>query len=326
MFAEPVTLTPRTQTLSKEQISSIRNGQMVSISCGAPKNILVELAEISANINSCKLLLRLNDDFTPSENAVFGIDIFKFLPSIRHISILCFRNEDLANIDGLAAIQNLQSFSIDGHLKSKMDFSVLRQFKQLSDLSINGVILPEKYYDIINQNKLKRLVLRKLELSCLTPQTDLVELEILNDLADEERMSTLFPNLRQLSIISCRKLKDFAFISPLRHLEWLSMNTISGLTILPEILAESLHTLQLINCKNLSNIQQIYSLLQLKRLAITYSKINHDELNRIFTHLALENFYFESDKNKINEQFRILAEEYRIESHMLYNSLPARLD
>ena len=97
------------------------------------------------------------------------------------------------------------------------------------------------------------------------------------------------------------------------------MNTVSGLAVLPEILADSLHTLQLVNCNNLSDIHSIYSLQNLKRLALTYSKVNPEELGKILSHLALENFYFESDKYKINEQFRKLAAKYQVESHMLYN-------
>lgn len=320
MCIEPVTLTPNTKTLSKEQISFIQHHRMVSISCGTSKDILLALAkEVVDIIDNFKIILHLNDDFTRNESIVWGMDIFEFLPNVQHINILCFRYEELKHIEGLAYIHNLQSFSIDGNLKSKMDFSVLRKFRKLLNLSINGTILNEKYYDIINQNNLNRLSLRKIHLSYLTPQFDLSELEIIHDLVDAEKMGILFPNIRHLSIANCKKLKDFNFISSLHHLEQLYINTVSGLAVLPEILADSLHTLQLVNCKNLYDIHSIYSLQNLKRLALTYSKVNPEELDKILSQLTLENFYFESDKHKINEQFRKLAAKYQVESHMLYN-------
>ena len=320
MRIEPVTLTPSTKTLSKEQIFSIQYHRIISISCGISKDILLELAkEVFDIIDELKLILYLNDDFTCNKSIVWGIDIFEFLPNIQHISILCFRYEELKYIEGLAYIHNLKSFSIDGNLKSKMDFSVLRKFRKLLSLSINGTNFNEKYYDIINQNNLTQLSLRKIHLSYLTPQFSLTELEIIHDLVDAEKIGILFPNIRHLNIANCRKLKDFRFISSLHHLELLYMNTVSGLTVLPEIQADSLHTLQLVNCKNLYDIHSIYPLQNLKRLALTYSKVNPDELDKILSRLTLENFYFESDKNKINEQFRKLVAKYQVESHMLYN-------
>lgn len=96
------------------------------------------------------------------------------------------------------------------------------------------------------------------------------------------------------------------------NLERLDINTVKGLISIPKLKSDTLHTLQILNCKNLEDISDIYTLKKLKNLAITFSKVDFQNISDVFSKLSLQNFYFLSNKNKENEMFENLATKHKV--------------
>ena len=311
MSSTPIRLNTKTKELSVSHISSIRQNKRISICNGVPKNIMAKLASIVSDIDGLNLLLVLEDDFYADENTILDFEILKFLPNIKNIQILSFRCKPLNNIEDLAYLNDIKLFGIAGNLGKKIDFSVLQKFNNLSALSIDNTILDEKYYGIINNKNITELSLRKLQLSSLDNNPNLQKLEILNELSNAEDMASKFPNIRKLSLTNCKKLLDFSFISDCLNLYDLYINSVPGLTAIPDIQFAKLHTLWLLNCKKLENIHLLYRLSTLKRLAITFAKITPEDLDNIFSALKLEHFYFMSENKASNKRFEELAEKYQ---------------
>lgn len=311
MSSTPIRLNTKTKELSVSHISSIRQNKRISICNGVPKNIMAKLASIVSDIDGLNLLLVLEDDFYADENTILDFEILKFLPNIKNIQILSFRCKPLNNIEDLAYLNDIKLFGIAGNLGKKVDFSVLQKFNNLSALSIDNTILDEKYYGIINNKNITELSLRKLQLSSLDKNPNLQKLEILNELSNAEDMASKFPNIRKLSLTNCKKLLDFSFISNCLNLYDLYINSVPGLTAIPDIQFAKLHTLWLLNCKKLENIHLLYRFSTLKRLAITFAKITPEDLDNIFSALKLEHFYFMSENKASNKRFEELAEKYQ---------------
>ena len=311
MSSTPIRLNTKTKELSVSHISSIRQNKRISICNGVPKNIMAKLASIVSDIDGLNLLLVLEDDFYADENTILDFEILKFLPNIKNIQILSFRCKPLNNIEDLAYLNDIKLFGIAGNLGKKVDFSVLQKFNNLSALSIDNTILDEKYYGIINNKNITELSLRKLQLSSLDKNPNLHKLEILNELSNAEDMASKFPNIRKLSLTNCKKLLDFSFISNCLNLYDLYINSVPGLTAIPDIQFAKLHTLWLINCQKMENIHLLYRSSTLKRLAITFAKITPEDLDNIFSALKLEHFYFMSENKASNKRFEELAEKYQ---------------
>ena len=85
----------------------------------------------------------------------------------------------------------------------------------------------------------------------------LKNLEVLNELIDEQTLASKFPNISYLTLINCRKLSDFHLFSNCLNLEGLDINSVKGLTSIPRFKSDKLHTLQILNCKNLEDIPYI---------------------------------------------------------------------
>lgn len=143
-------------------------------------------------------------------------------------------------------------------------------------------------------------------------KSSIKNLEVLNELIDEQTLASKFPNISYLTLINCRKLSDFSFISNCLNLEGLDINSVKGLTSIPRFKSDKLHTLQILNCKNLEDITHIYNLKKLKNLAITFSKVDFESIINIFSKMSLHNFYFLSSKNKENEIFDKLTIEHKV--------------
>lgn len=307
-----VRLTPDTDNLSFDVISSIRRNQSFSIYGGIQKNILPDLIKTVKEMGGMKLVMILEEEF--SDNGfINGLDILEFLPSVEHLAILAHKTNPLANIDAINYISNLKSFSISGYLKKNMDLSPLGKFNEISNLHIDNLIFQDKYNDILNRNPIECLSLRKIDLSGLNKKSSLQNLTVLNELAEAQQLAWKFPNIRELSIINGKKLLDFSFLSDCLNLARLDMNTVKGLTTIPNLKLGKLHTLQMFNCQNLENIDYVYEIKNLKNLAITFSKVNLENINRVFSKLSLQKFYFVSNKNKENLIFKDLASKYNVQ-------------
>ena len=154
--------------------------------------------------------------------------------------------------------------------------------------------------------------MRKISLADLDGKNSVKNLEIFNELTSERALVLKFPNLSRLALNNCKKLSGFSFLSSCLNLERLDINGVKGLNSLPRLKPDRLHTLQILNCKNLENLSHIYDLANLKNLAVTFSKVKFDDISGVFSKLSLRNFYFISSKNKENEMFENLALKHKI--------------
>ena len=193
-----------------------------------------------------------------------------------------------------------------------MDFSPLRKFNKLSSLHINDLILPSEYCDIINDNPIESLSLRRISLADLDGKNSVKNIEIFNELTGERTLAFKFPNLSRLALNNCKKLSGFSFLSDCLNLERLDINGVKGLNSLPRLKPDRLHTLQILNCKNLEDVSRVYDLKNLKNLVVTFSKVKFEDISGVFSKLLLRNFYFISSKNKENEMFENLALKHKI--------------
>jgi len=154
-----VRLTTNTRDLSDDVVFSIKKNKSLSIYGGIQKNILLDLAEIIKNIDGFKLIVILEDN--SSNDSINGLDVLSFLPSVHHLDILVHQAAPLSHIDTLGRIDDLRTFTISGNLNKNIDFSPLRKFDKISSLYVNDLVFPDKYYDIINNNPIENLSLRK---------------------------------------------------------------------------------------------------------------------------------------------------------------------
>ncbi|MFC2427981.1 MAG: hypothetical protein ACFNTA_03265 [Campylobacter sp.] len=127
------------------------------------KEISPYLAQILKDVDDFRLIIVLEDDLSGGDS-VKGLDILKFLPNINHLNILSHQATPLSDIGVLKYLNELRTFELSGYLRKSMDFSPLRKFNKLSGLHINDLILPSEYYDIINDNSIENLSLRKISL------------------------------------------------------------------------------------------------------------------------------------------------------------------
>ena len=306
-----VRLTADTQTLSCDEILSIGENKSLSVYSGIRKEILPDLAQILKDVDDFRLIIVLEDDLSGGD-FVKGLDILKFLPNISHLNILAHQATPLCDIGALNHVNELRTFDLSGYLRKSMDFSPLRKFNKLPGLHINDLILPSGYYGIINDNPIESLSLRKISFAYLDGKNSVKNLEIFNELTSERALVLKFPNLSRLALNNCKKLSGFSFLSSCLNLERLDINGVKGLNSLPRLKPDRLHTLQILNCKNLENLSHIYDLANLKNLAVTFSKVKFDDISGVFSKLSLRNFYFISSKNKENEMFENLALKHKI--------------
>lgn len=306
-----VRLTADTQTLSCDEILSIGENKSLSVYSGIRKEILPDLAQILKDVDDFRLIIVLEDDLSGGD-FVKGLDILKFLPNISHLNILAHQATPLCDIGALNHVNELRTFDLSGYLRKSMDFSPLRKFNKLPGLHINDLILPSEYYGIINDSPIESLSLRKISLADLDGKNSVKNLEIFNELTSERALVLKFPNLSRLALNNCKKLSGFSFLSSCLNLERLDINGVKGLNSLPKLKPNRLHTLQILNCKNLEDISHIYDLANLKNLAVTFSKVKFEDISCVFSKLPLRNFYFISSKNKENEMFENLALKHKI--------------
>lgn len=211
-------LTINTNNLSDDIISSIKRNKSLSIYSGVQKNVLIDLVKIIKNINGFKLVIILEDS-NLINNSINGLDILEFLPSINHLHILVHQTTPLLNIDALEYVDNLRTFSVSGNLNKNIDFSPLRKFVRLSSLHINDLIFSDKYYDIINNNPIESLSLRKISLSHLNEKSSIKNLEDITHIYNLKKLKNLAITFSKvdfesiINIFSKMSLHNFYFLS-----------------------------------------------------------------------------------------------------------------
>lgn len=303
-----------TKILDDKILEGIKKYQLISIRSSIPKHILEELLclEIVHN-GDIRLSITCDLNIVSTNDYICNLDILPYFPKISKLTILSHSSVPLSNIDNIQYLDTLQSFSLSGFLKNiKLDV-LLKFLGEIEYLNIDNMIVQQKYYDIINNNPLKELCLRKLDLQNIEQNFNLKKLVIYNDLLNAELLSKKFPNLTELKLINCSKITNFSFLQTLNNIECINFNGVKGMTVFPIIPNNNLKSLSILHAKHFTGFQYPIILEHLEYLALTFTKINLNDIELIFQNTSLKKFHFLSEKEKIEQDIVKLVEKYGVD-------------
>ncbi len=199
-----------------------------------------------------------------------NFDFFRYLPSVKKLSISSYMTKDFSPIKNYV---DLEELSI-GETKSKaIKVNFIEHFKNLKSFYNDGM---KKGFEVLaNSHKLEQLTLRgvKLEsLDFLIPLSKLRKIELLYGSYENITALTKIVNLQRLEISRVRKIEDFSFLNKLSALESLTIEGQTSLNKLPNL--ENIINLEYLgisNNRNLNDISNIEKLKSIKVLWLSYS-------------------------------------------------------
>lgn len=302
-----------TKILDDKILEGIKKYQLISIRSSIPKHILEELLclEIVHN-GDIRLSITCDLNIVSTNDYVCNLDILPYFPKISKLTIFSHSSVPLSNIDNIQYLDTLQSFSLSGFLKNiKLD--VLRKFLgEIEYLNIDNMIVQQKYYDIINNNQLKELCLKKLDLQNIEQNCNLKKLVIYNDLLNAELLSEKLPNLTELKLINCRKITNFSFLETLNNIEYITFNSVKGMDIFPNIINNKLKSLSILHGKHFLGFDASSNLKHLEYLKLTFTKININDIELIFQNAPIKQFIFISEGEKKEKEVIELCKKYKV--------------
>ncbi len=259
-----------------------------------------------------KLLLMCDFAVAPQQGILHNLDMLPLFADAASLAILAHSNEPLASLAPLAVMHRLRGFSLCGNLKGSLKFDVLHTFADLESLSLDDCILPAKDYSLLHNPKLHSIRLRKLDLSRLPRNENMVSLDIRHELIHAEKLPDIYPNLQRLELAACRQTNDFSFVSRLPQLQEICFNTVAKLTATPDFSHNpKLRTAEFFNCKHLAALGTLPPTLH--SLSLTFSQVPFDQIQTTARSGSLKKFYFQSAKAQENKQFEQLAAELGLE-------------
>jgi hypothetical protein len=285
-----------------ENISNILDKKIVLIEKGLSVEALKYLNEKIRN-NSIKLVLVCDPGKNSSESIVRNLDVFNYLTTITAVSILVNSSKELNDISTIKNIERLVNFSISGNYSKKIDIELLKSFNELTEVEFDELDNSSKY-KLIEQLTLEKLSIDSLDIGKLKPNLQLKFLKINKELKNSEVLSSIFPNLNSLALLNCKKIADFNFLTELKKLNFLLLNS-TNIAVLPK-LADSVSKIQLLSSKCLEDVSSLLGLTNLDKLAITDSRVNYDTVKEL-AKFKLSNFYYTSKIKADNLDFEGLS-------------------
>ncbi|MFK7031642.1 hypothetical protein V3471_11040 [Flavobacterium oreochromis] len=285
-----------------ENINLIKEKKLVLIEKGLPKESLEYLNKKIKDSN-IKLILVCDPSKDSSSDLVRNLDVFNYLQTISSLSILVNSSKELNDISNLRKIDDLSSFSISGNYNKKINLDAINKFQSLVEIEFDELDNSNKY-KLIESLKLEKLSIDSVDLSKLKQNIQLKFLKINKDLKNHESIDYIFPNLNFLTLLNCKKINNFSFLSKLKNLEFLLLNS-TNIEVLPE-LSTKIIKVQLLASKNLENVNSLLKLNNLEKIAITDSKVNYETIREL-AKLKLKNFYYTTKVKENNADFETLA-------------------
>lgn len=302
----------RVQKIDNDFLDSIKNHKILSITNAIQVDVLEQLISYDVIDDSIKLILDCDMNNSDYPNCICNLDILKFFSKIKKLDILCHSSSPLSDINNISYLKCLHSFSLSGYLKN-IKLSPLRNFLgQVEYLDIDNMLIDKKYYDIINNNPLKELSLRKLDLALIEKNDALQKLVIYYELLNPELISEKFPNLTELKLINCSKISDFSFLRKLSNIEIMTFNGVKGMTIFPIIKNNSLKSLSILHGKNFLGFESPKNLEHLQYLGLTFTKMTVIDIEFVFQNTLLNQFHFISEKEKTEKEVTDLSKKYGV--------------
>jgi hypothetical protein len=285
-----------------ENLSIIKEKKLVLIEKGLSKESLMILNEKIRNAN-IKLVLVCDPSKDSSSDLIRNLDVFNYITTINSLSILVNSSKELFDISNLSKIEDLICLNINGNYNKKINLDALIKFQSLVEVEFDELDNSNKYHLIENLN-LEKLSIDSLDLSKLNTNLKLKSLKVNKDLKCSETMNSIFPNLNYLALLNCKKINNFSFLSELKDLNFLILNS-TNIIHLP-VLTKNLTKIQLLSNKSLENINSILNMTNIDKIAITDSNVNYEIIKEL-AKFKLKNFYYTTKVKENNADFEALA-------------------
>lgn len=286
----------------KSKINQIFEKKIIAIEKGCQKEVLIEINN-QIEGKSIKLVLVCDYNKNSTDFLLRNLEVLPYLYNIKALSILVNSSKELEQIDNVQNISDLIEFKLSGYYSKNINIEVIEKFKNLKSLELEG-LSDNKKYKLLQIFDLEKLAIEKLDLSKIQINTNLKSLKITKELISQDLLAEKFPYLNYIELVNCKKIEDFSFLSHLSHLENIIINN-TNIEVFPKV-SKSVTKIQLLTNKKLKNIDSLFELTNLTKIALTDSAVNFEDVVKI-SDLQLITFYFRSKSKSENEAFERIA-------------------
>lgn len=295
----------------KIKLNQVFEDELIVIEKGCQEQVLIELDK---NIlgKKIKLVLVCDSNKTSTDVLIRDLDVLNYLSNIRYLSILSNSSKELEEINNVKKINDLIGFKLSGFYNKNIDIEVLNKFMNLKSFEIESLNDSKKYKLLENFN-LEKLAIEKLDLSKVEVNKNLTFLKISKELINENLLVEKYPNITHIELVNCKKIEDFSFLTNLTHLENIIINN-ANIEIFPKV-SSTVTKIKLLTNKKLNNIESVFALGDLKKIAITDAIVDFEQIIKL-SKLHLINFYFRSKSKVENEAFEKIAKERRFNNNL----------
>lgn len=288
----------------KNKFNSILEKKIILIEKGCKKEFLIALNVQIIN-KEIKLVLVCDYNKSGDNSLIRNLDVLEYLTNINGIDVLSNSSRELEELNNIQKILDLESFALFGFYSKNINIEVLNKFNNLKIFEIEG-LNDIKKYKLLENFKLEKLAIEKLDLAKVQLNKNLKYLKISKELVNEKLLVEKYPNISNIELVNCKKIVDFSFLTDLVHLENIIINN-TNMEVFPNVSAK-VYKIQLLTNKKLNNIEAVFRLNNLVKIAITDSAVNFEQILKL-SKLNLINFYFRSKSRVENDAFEKIALE-----------------
>lgn len=288
----------------KNKFNSILEKKIILIEKGCKKEFLIDLNE-QIRHKEIKLVLVCDNNKTGENSLIRNLRVLEYLNNINGIDILSNSSKELEEINNVQNIIDLKSFALFGFYNKNINVEILNKFKNLKIFEIEGLSDGKKYKLLENFN-LEKLAIEKLDLAKVEVNPNLKHLKISKELINEKLLVEKYPKIIDIELVNCKKIIDFSFLTDLKHLETIIINN-TNIEVFPEV-SSNVTKIQLLTNKKLKDIEMIFKLSNLSKIAITDSAVNFEDIIKL-SKFNFINFYFRSKSRVENDAFEKIAIE-----------------
>lgn len=288
----------------KNKFNLILEKKIILIEKGCKKEFLISLNEQIKN-KDIKLVLVCDYNKTTENSLTRNFDVLEYLTNINGIDVLSNSSKELEKLDNIEEILDLKSFALFGFYNKNINIEILNKFKNLKIFEIE-VLNDTKKYKLLENFNLEKLAIEKLDLAKVEVNTNLKYLKISKELINEKLLLEKYPNIVDIELVNCKKIIDFSFLTDLLRLETIIINN-TNIEVFPKV-SNTVTKIQLLTNKKLNNIETIFKLRNLSKIAITDSDVNFEEIIKL-SKFNFINFYFRSKSRSENDAFEKIAIE-----------------
>lgn len=286
----------------KTKLNQILEDKIIAIEKGCREEVLIEINKYILG-KEIKLVLVCDSNKTSTNILIRNLDVLNYLSNISSLAILSNSSKELDEINSVQNIVDLKSFKLSGYYNKNINIEVISKFNNLKILEIEA-LSDSKKYKLLDNFNLEKLAIEKLDLSKVQMNANLKYLKISKELINENLLNEKYPNLTHVELVNCKKIEDFSFLTYLIDLENIIINN-TNIGVFPEV-SKNVIKIQLLTNKKLKDVEAVFKLNNLNKIAITDSAVNFDEIIKL-SKLNLINFYFRSKLKVENDDFEKIA-------------------